>query len=682
MRQFVLAIVALLGLAGAAHAAFGIFQTYSGPPQIICNIVTGVASVGGPCTSTTTCNGSGDDAPAFKAFNVWARANQGSSNQVVLTVPNGSSCVFNSNQSISGTTILNAYWYGLNNVITEGTGAAFSGTNGVTFGSFGQCQRGLASASGCSARIQSASASALTVTLTAASLSAGYISRFSVGAPLLVGGIDPQAFTGDPTGFPTNLTIFEYRQITNVNAGTGVITLDRPLTYSYLDTWPEYNAGSAGESDKGGPATIWAFDSAWNTTQEYRGLTVTQTGQMNARGRYITFRNAFFVGASGNCGPFPQQNEIFTSIGSNWDQCTIEMDKLIDTVIIDSTTIKTLDTQSSSTNSFIARNGTSITGNLAGTPTNATITDTTINQLKTGATSYGASIGLFSCIRCKVTTFQDTGGISQAPNPSLTSMSGGVISFLNSDNTAGNGPPARVFVPGGKLFFTATGYASLGIFSVVAMTQDATNTYIQTNQAGGFPDLTTLGGSPIGFLTHQAYQFTCTDPDPASDPTFIATCTNAGAVPGAPRGTYSRRSFTPTVQTNNLGSLPVKGKILSLTVDVTTASTHTAGAIQLNPTGQSHNFTIKQSNWTTFDWMPTINAKQAGTRVYTNSGGGAGSWTCNGVPGGCSGDTVTGAGIPPEQVWMQSGISPGIFGTFTGGVNPTFTITIQTDQTP
>src|SRR5437899_2314341 len=102
MRKLVLAIVALFFSASACHAAFAIFQTSSGPPQITCNLVTGVASVGGPCTSGATCNGSADTAPAFWAFHTWALANQGSSNQVVLTIPNGSDCLFNTNAGTVG----------------------------------------------------------------------------------------------------------------------------------------------------------------------------------------------------------------------------------------------------------------------------------------------------------------------------------------------------------------------------------------------------------------------------------------------------------------------------------------------------------------------------------------------------------------------------------------------------
>ena len=164
-------LLALLALCCAASVEARPRGAPNNVPQITCNIVTGVASVGGPCASpAATCNGdvqsitsvvtttngsknlststnvfapgdvgkvvsipglgsSGingnwntiatyssptsvvltntvqvninssltfgigtDDALAFSAFNTWAQANQGASNQVVLTIPNGSIC--------------------------------------------------------------------------------------------------------------------------------------------------------------------------------------------------------------------------------------------------------------------------------------------------------------------------------------------------------------------------------------------------------------------------------------------------------------------------------------------------------------------------------------------------------------------------------------------------------------
>src|SRR5262249_17774097 len=111
-----------------------------------------------------------DDAPAFMAFNKWARANQGTK-QVVLTVPNGAKCWFGSSVP-SIIRIANAWAAGINNLIVEGTGATISSVGGAGFslGGRGVCQAGIASAGGCSARIETASAGATQITLTSGSL--------------------------------------------------------------------------------------------------------------------------------------------------------------------------------------------------------------------------------------------------------------------------------------------------------------------------------------------------------------------------------------------------------------------------------------------------------------------------------------------------------------------------------
>ena len=142
-----------------------------------------------------------DDAPKFMAFNKWARAHQGS-RQVVLTVPNGAQYWFGSSASNVG--LGNAWAAGMNNLLVEGTGATLSSVGGAGFwlGGRGVCQAGIASANGCSARIQTAQAGAAQITLTSSSLTAGHISRFPVGKWLMLGGLDTQGIWNAPYGFP------------------------------------------------------------------------------------------------------------------------------------------------------------------------------------------------------------------------------------------------------------------------------------------------------------------------------------------------------------------------------------------------------------------------------------------------------------------------------------------------
>lgn len=673
-----LLILILALIAGSAEARFP-----RGTPltnQITCDLVTGVASVGGPCTSGATCDGSADTAPAFWAFRTWALANQGSSNQVVLYIPSGSDCVFNTNAGNSGGGlggVQNTFVTGINNLIVEGTGATITqGAASFWLGAYGVCQAGLASAGGCSARIQSASPGATTVTLTSDSLSAGYVSRFTTGDWIMLGGLDVQGQWNFAIGFPPNQTYFEWRQITNVNAGTGVITLDRPITNEYLDTWPNYNSGTNFEADNGGAATIWRLgttNAPWNVSLEYRGLTInTSSGQIYANGRNVTYRNVAFTGAGK--GAIPTQNETFSAYDTTWQNTDIEVDKLIGTITLDNVSMALLQFQSNSVDRLIIRNST-FSNTLDGSAKSTEITDTTFGTLKPGSYAYGNTPGPFVCTRCDATTFQ-ANGIAQADNPSPYSMSGGVISFPNTAAT-GSGPAQRWASTIGKYITWSTNstplnYSSIGNFQVLGVTQDATNTYVQTNQAGGFPTFSNFGGDRVSFGS-LLQNFTCDDC--TGDARMVAMNVQNGCPAAAPLYTCSVRAYTPSA-TGGAGQIYGTGKLVSLTINVTVAST-SSGSLTLNPTGQFINPTVKQSDWTNWNWFPTINLKQAGERIITPGG-----VTCDGAPGACSGDTINGTnGYPPEAVWEPDGLFPFISGTM-NGTNPQFTMTLLTDQTP
>jgi hypothetical protein len=603
-----------------------------------------------------------DDAPKFMAFNKWARENQ-AGKQVVLTVPKGTNCWFGSSVWSTSVNIANAWAAGISNLVVEGAGATVNSVGGAAFwlGGRGVCQAGIASANGCSARIETAQAGAKKITLTPSSLAAGYITRFPVGKWVMLGGLDTQGLWKAPYGFPPNQTFFEWRQITAVDPATGVITLDRPLSNTYLSTWPNYNQGNNHEADNGGPATIWAVGDTWNSTIEYRGLTINQEGQTYSPARHVTYRGVTFGGGHGG---IPTQNETWSAINSSFPDVNMETDKLIGTMTMDGVTIRQIKFQSSSTDRLIMKNSI-VTKMLDGTAKRAEITDSQLGTFKVGAYAYGVASGPVVCTRCAVTTFDFYGGFTQKSHLSSYSMNDGVISFPNTAATSYD-PAHRWVVPGATVFWTAPGYLTIGSFKVQAVTQDATNTYVQTDAPGGFPSI----GGPISYRTGVMPRFTC---DACSgDPALMATNIQSGATPLAPLATYSRRSYAPNGASKNLGSLVVIGKLVSLTINVTQAYTGTDPAI-LNPTGEYHNFTVKQSDWSRYDWWPTINLKVAGERIITPSG-----VTCNGLPGGCSGDLNM---TVPEAIWIPNGMGPSLPSRLSGGGTlPKFTITAKTDQ--
>ena len=603
-----------------------------------------------------------DDAPMFMGFYKWGIANQGDK-QIVLSIPKGANCWFGSNNWSANVRLGNAWAAGIKNLLVEGAGATINSVGGVGFrlGGRGICQAGLASVKGCSARIDSAQAGATRITLTPSSLASGHISRFPVGKWLMLGGLDTQGLWNSPYGFPPNQTIFEWRQVAGVDAATGVITLDRPLSNTYLSTWPNYNQGNNFEADNGGPATIWAVDDTWNSTIEYRGLTINQEGQTYSEARHVTYRGVTFVGGHGG---IPTQNETWSAIDSRFTDAVMETDKLIGIMTMDRVTIRQIKFQSASTDRLVMKNSV-VTKMLDGTAKRADISDSHLGAFKVGAYAYGVAPGPVVCTRCTVGAFGLYGGFVQSDHLSAYSMSGGVISFPNTAAT-GSGPAHRWVVPGATIFWSAPGYLTVGSFKVQAVTQDATNTYVQTNAPGGFPSI----GGPISYRTGVMPRFTC---DACSgDPALVATSVQSGATPLAPLATYSRRSYAPSGPSKNLGSLVVIGKLVSLTINVTQAYSGTDPAI-LNPTGEFHNFTVKHSDWSRYDWWPTINLKVAGERVITPSG-----VTCNGAPGGCSGDLNLAV---PEAIWLSNGVFPSVPSKLSdGGALPAFTITARTDQ--
>jgi hypothetical protein len=828
-----LILAALVGLLpSAAFAAFAIFQTYAGPPQIFYNIVTdgGAACNGDVLTVTRTAsittgtknlsvtvdtfasgdvgknitiNGAGNsggryfgtistftdaqnvvlstnatttlsvvstsisygisDNAAFDTFNNWARANQGAANQVVLTIPNGSSCWFG-NGTFNYISVFNAFAAGINNLIVEGAGATINSMGGQTFqlGGLGICSKGLTDVAGCSARIQSVSSGSSTVTLTTTSLAAGYISRFSVGRWVMLGGLDIQGIFQSPFGYPPNSNFFEWRKITAVDAGTGVITLDRSLTNSYQSDWAQYNAGNTNQTDAGGPATIWAVGGAsqnsWNSTVEYRGLTINQDGQTYANARNVTFRDVTFGNAQ---SAIPSQNETWSAINTTFINVNMETDKLVGTMLMDGVTIAQIIFQSSSTDLFIMRNST-VTNRLDGGAKRTEISDSVLNNWGPGFFAYGNTAGASSCTRCNITTINTQFGYPMIYSIWPYSMASGLITMPNSLSEG-----QRPFIPNTRLFFQTTGYFSAGMWDISTVTGDGwpavdgqtattnvtissssknlgvstpifasgdvgrviivpgagsggtnlktfitaftdaqnvvvfdaasttlsasskslewgtSNTYMQTNASGGFPDLSALSANPIQFRVLGSPAFTCDDC--TGDANAVGMSVQAGATSGAPLAEYITRTFTASSVAQQ-ATMPAYGKFVSLTIDVTQPFVGTGTSI-LNPTAQFSSsgggVTVDQSTWTQFRFWPTINLKQAGTRVITPGG-----VTCNGSPGGCSGDTISApsgspltGGYPPNAVWVPANINPWTGGNFSGMTTPpTFTITMQTDQ--
>jgi len=278
------------------------------------------------------------------------------------------------------------------------------------------------------------------------------------------------------------------------------------------------------------------------------------------------------------------------------------------------------------------------------------------------------------------TTVNITSGTKALNVPSAPFVSGDVGKSIIVSGAGSGGGDLRTFITA----FTSTtdvtlfNAASTSVSSSKTIQWGTSNTYIQTNQSGGFPSLAGLSTNPILMKALSSANITC-DVCNAGQPTTdgYAISVQAGATPAKPLGSYLKRQYVPTSAQGNLTVMPNRGVFKSLTIDVTVAAT-SAGAVTLNPGGAFHWFMIDQNTFSapvSADWLPvdlSINLKQTGTRVITPSG-----VTCNGSAGACSGDVVN-RPANLATMWIPSGsMTPYMGSTHTSA--PTFTITLQTD---
>lgn len=415
-------------------------------------------------------DGSTNDASHFNDFNTWALANQGT-DSVELDVPAGTYFFSSSARFCKGVKDLTIIGAGLGSSSLKSTDSLFSQ---YVLGGLSVAQKGLTattSGGGKSARIETAYAGATTVTLTSTSFGAGYISRFTVGGCMMIGGLDLQGLWQAPFGFPQNVHYFEFVLITAINTGTGVITFTSfntgaGLQNTYKSTWPLYNSGSEFEIDAGGPATIWMLDSSWNCVQEVRDITLDTITQIGDSGRSTSVRNVN-IQQSGQLGAIPSGNYSWSAINTDYTGCTMEVDKLITTMNMDTVTMSLLKFQSSSTDYLIADNLT-ITNALQGTPKNTIISNSNLNALNIGASDYGAS----DTVVCtdSVISAITAQGINQGITGAHYTMSNGIISFPSSAET-GLKKAASIFVPGHYCFWVGT-YENMGSFKILDVTQD------------------------------------------------------------------------------------------------------------------------------------------------------------------------------------------------------------------
>lgn len=527
----------------------------------------------------------------------------------------------------------------------------------------------------------------------------------SVGGTVMMTGWINQAYWNFPYGFPSNPHWFEYKRVVSTphapGDGSHQICFDTPLAYSYSDTWPQYNTGSQFEVDPGGPATIYALSPDFELKHVYQNFDTDQPlNQIVTNGRDVTFQNMAFLGS--NCVA-PSQNVNHTWLNIAGSLCQIETDKIVVNFNVTNATLRKVNVQSSS---FTNINLTNVTANQwFGTGKNLAMVGSSFACV--GCSSGGAAVGLAMNYGVADTavitnTFMGTGtggsgfttgGLTQRVNSASHpwSMSGGVITIPNAysfggptdaigDTSAGE-TQTRMMAPGGYLFWSGSGgggtQPQIGrSLKVVSVTQDVDNTYVTTNEAGGFPTgaWTTNG---LSLSSHPAPKFTPSG-NTGSDATLsfngcpalapVNSCQNVtytgDATGNTPKyyqpflwGALDTFTFTNNVPYTNAGALTFTlsrfGNWPILKTDLSQVSYGTS------PNGE---VTINMK-------APSVcSPPSACTRTLTTSG----------ATGTQSGDTLT--VTPSGALFGGVALSGPIFSAATPSDSPQMTIQLRTNQ--
>lgn len=344
-------------------------------------------------------------------------------------------------------------------------------------------------------RIDTVSAGASTVILK----TAGETSRFSVGQWCLVGGINMQG-----AGDPPNTGIFEHRKILSI--GVGTLTFTEPLVNTYKDTWPVYNLG------RGGPATVFPMQGAWNQEVEVKGITFSDTGNLTyGKTRIIQWTDCTFD----TYGPCPSTNLLFRAARCSANGFGgLEVDKNVHRIEFVDCNIRAVDFQSASVNELYVYNHTSTVA----TPRwngGASVSNTFINHtigtggiFRFGPMNYGA-MGPTTMTNCSAPSaewFNQTTLFAD-----MTEEGGGVLSYAGGPET---GTAHYWAVPGQNcVLLDATTLAFARSFQVSDVSQSGGRTYVTTNLP--FPVPGTINGetAPWRIASH-----------PCADLTMV-TCT-------------------------------------------------------------------------------------------------------------------------------------------------------------
>lgn len=540
---------------------------------------------------------------------------------------------------------------------------------------------GLTNIGGNSVRLQTGTQGSTTVTLVSpAGTDLGgstYGSRVVVGRACLLAAFDTQSLNNSDYGYPPNSFYTEWNKITAYNSGTGVVTLETPLTQTYKSTFPQwgrldtsFGSGGTQGSDQGGPFTMWIADAGFENTVTLEDFTIDDPhNQTAASVRYLVCNRLVMTGF----GLYPTQSDIIEMNSCVYPN-SLEVDKMVNQVTWNNCTLRKLQQQSASPNKMIL-NGGSIGALETARYTEAN--NVAITNVFVGCSGYGRTDRVI-LNNCSVDSIQraacltadlggtNPGGVVNAD--SFYDFSTGVMRFLKTRNDAGawnsnvgQQNPTRFFMPG-----TWVTFDDKYIDQITDVTDDGT--YINIS----FANTTAWPFTPVSRIKcHPCPDWTvtnCTGTAPELEDFNQATARR-------PIYSYSKRSIVAgasaaTVNSNN--NVTLLGKLVSETLTVT--SVFTGGTALTFKDSQFTNRTyIKRSDWSaSATYGNTINMKVLGARVVR------GATTATGAQ---TGDTLMDMTTPGEVNFTGPAAAGTIFSAnVSNGDTPTISVEYIMDQ--
>jgi hypothetical protein len=320
--------------------------------------------------------------------------------------------------------------------------------------------------------------------------------KFAIGRPVCMSGLEIQG--GADGGYPPNLWLCEYRRVAAIS-GTR-ITLDEPLANTYLDTWPEAHFFTDGTYD-GGPATLYALDPLWDTTQTYKGFKLT-TSHPVFYGGCRTCIHQDLTWTNTTTGPAPSICQVIKFINCNVGGQN-EIDKTSEYIEYNGCTGSSLLVQSTSIQQIVLDS--CQFQFMTGSAKNTIIR----NGCNIGSVQAGAIYGM-----CETLTLQNS--TIGSGRPTYHGMEARHYTYANGTfkvayaNATGVANCLQTCIPGFKYiagFYSGRTYTSPDngppyTFTITGLRMDADFIYVDTdNTAATLPRLTFVG-NPTSHITH------------------------------------------------------------------------------------------------------------------------------------------------------------------------------------